>query len=1101
MSDQLGNSKTVNVTGVTQDRISTTLRWKEGVSTTYSVDHANMAATDLFEVYDANNDKVANPTIKLVSSDSAKIDIITVDSKDYIDFLCGDDAPITITAKYAGDATYAAATDLGQSITVNKISDAIWWSGVKDDNKIHLWTDSVIPTTFASANTAIASYSVAAVNPYLTVTEDEGVYTLHTGVPGEVVLTATSTGDDCAYDAVSSNKTIVVEARPHGIIWNQDLEGIQTDELGNLSRRIILNAYAVDAQGDSTNVPISYAITGGGVFASIVNGNELVLNVTNLASAIETTITATTTVGSKYAIVSETKTVRVVKWGTNTASSANSTSDIKDGKIVINSPHAIFTFSGATDITEFGYTGLLYGSKPEGYKLAQAFDSGDGSKTYNFSWVSTNANCSIQVTKISFWVKAYNSNAANHNYAKVSFDGANEVSVGTAAMTANTGDYAPFSKEAAFTNNVPVVCRVTTGNNFDYYIKNIAIEYIVYTTAPSATSGIASVNRTINATDDPKTVDIRPFFQYATPAPDDFRYSYEIVGAPEHAHLLADGYTFWADAVGDYTVRAKVNMEKDHRESEWGSEKTIHVNKVPYVFNNSVADKEWQTTGNWTIGTWPITNLPTEDDDVIVQGHLTIDEEIAVNSVTIEAGEGRIVEIAPTGGLTVGAGGITGATKDNLKLKAGTTGETKGQTGYLRISPEYTGAMPQATIEMLRQGYTNGAVTTGSFKMTGTSAWQYVGCPVEKEGILLKKIIGGWINSWDEESGAWINNRATLETKPFVGVANSQSIDPSGAINAFKGQLINVKTEHEIPLTYHGDSPMAGWNLLANSFAAPIDIKKMLDDNAGADIEQTIYLFNTGNTSDVSGESGTYTVVTKALAGTTVADVEYQGVIPAMQGFFVKANSNCNFRFNYTNAVWNATYAAGSENTPMRVNRRSDNSDKQVLSISMEANGQRDKVLLIEQEDYSTEFENGYDAHYMPVGGFNVFAVEGDDHLAVDATNSIIGTRVGVRTGEETAYTLVFSHVNSEEEMMLWDTEADEKVEIREGGMYTFFAEPNSEITGRFIIVEAEAPEIATGVEDVQGDAKVHKFIKDDKLFILKNGVLYDATGMRVRQE
>ena len=183
----------------------------------------------------------------------------------------------------------------------------------------------------------------------------------------------------------------------------------------------------------------------------------------------------------------------------------------------------------------------------------------------------------------------------------------------------------------------------------------------------------------------------------------------------------------------------------------------------------------------------------------------------------------------------------------------------------------------------------------------------------------------------------------------------------------------------------------------------------------------------------------------------------------------------------------------------MRVNRRSDNSDKQVLSISMEANGQRDKVLLIEQEDYSTEFENGYDAHYMPVGGFNVFAVEGDDHLAVDATNSLVGTRVGVRTGEETAYTMTFSHVNSDDDLMLWDIEAEEKVEISEGQTYTFFAEPNSEITGRFIIVEAEATEIATGVEDVQEDARVHKFIKDDKLFILKNGVLYDATGMRVQ--
>ena len=543
-------------------------------------------------------------------------------------------------------------------------------------------------------------------------------------------------------------------------------------------------------------------------------------------------------------------------------------------------------------------------------------------------------------------------------------------------------------------------------------------------------------------------------------------------------------------SVGTHTVTLLFTPTEGEKYTTCTCEVDVEILPKAITFNNGSGDSKWETVDNWSVAG------VDENSAVTIAGHLVIDEEVAVYSLVIS--EEGTVTIDPEGGLTVGAGGIAGATAEKLILKAGTEGVTKGQTGYLRISPDYTGAMPEATVELLRQAYSN-AYTQTNFSAFGTMNWQYVGCPLEHTGKKVKEVVGGWINSWNESTGQWVNNKSTLEIRPFAGFANSQSANAAGALTRFNGKLVDNKTKYDIPLTYTDASPMAGWNLLANSFAAPIDIKKMLDDNAGADIEQTIYLFNTGNTSDVSGESGTYTVVTKALAGTTVADVEYQGVIPAMQGFFVKANSNCNFRFNYTNAVWNATYAAGSENTPMRVNRRSDNSDKQVLSISMEANGQRDKVLLIEQEDYSTEFENGYDAHYMPVGGFNVFAVEGDDHLAVDATNSIIGTRVGVRTGEETAYTLVFSHVNSEEEMMLWDTEADEKVEIREGGMYTFFAEPNSEITGRFIIVEAEAPEIATGVEDVQGDAKVHKFIKDDKLFILKNGVLYDATGMRVR--
>ena len=220
-----------------------------------------------------------------------------------------------------------------------------------------------------------------------------------------------------------------------------------------------------------------------------------------------------------------------------------------------------------------------------------------------------------------------------------------------------------------------------------------------------------------------------------------------------------------------------------------------------------------------------------------------------------------------------------------------------------------------------------------------------------------------------------------------------------------------------------------------------------------------------------------------------------------MQGFFVKAKQACNFTFNYENAVWKATYEDESENTSMRTPKRSGASEKQVVSVSLEANNQHDKLLLIEDEDYLPEFENGYDAHIMPVGGFNIFTVEGEnDYLAIDATNSILGTRVGVRTGEETAYTMTFSHVDSQEELALYDSETEQTIDIYEGTQYTFFAEPNAMITERFeIVARADAPAITTGVDKVENGAKVHKFIKGNQLFILKNGVLYNATGAVVR--
>ena len=82
--------------------------------------------------------------------------------------------------------------------------------------------------------------------------------------------------------------------------------------------------------------------------------------------------------------------------------------------------------------------------------------------------------------------------------------------------------------------------------------------------------------------------------------------------------------------------------------------------------------------------------------------------------------------------------------------------------------------------------------------------------------------------------------------------------------------------------------------------------------------------------------------------------------------------------------------------------------------------GWHDNLYLLESEKYNTAFESGYDARKKMSGSLNVFAVEDDAQLAVDATNSIIGTRVGVRTGAETAYTFVFSHLQSENGLALY---------------------------------------------------------------------------------
>ena len=763
-------------------------------------------------------------------------------------------------------------------------------------------------------------------------------------------------------------------------------------------------------------------------------------------------------------------------------SSANSSADIENGNIVLKTPHATFTFSGATSI-------YYYGS--DGYALASDF--GKGRRNYSFTWTAKNLDCLIQVTRITFWSKAYYWVAWDHGKGKVEFAGDAGKAVGTAALTCYEDDYAKFDKTASFSSGVPFVC-VSEGPDFDFYIKNITIEYTVTAKAPTASDRTIYVTQNLSAKN---TVDIHSMFSMTDPA-SDFTYTYELIDT-ENANLEG-GNMFWSSVVGDYRVRAKVNAGDDHFASAW-STATIHVIRRTFIFDGSgVSIKEhWINDDNWEIN-----ETPTAEDIAIIRHNAEITDEVSVYSVTID--DGYSLTIAPTGGLTVGAGGISGATKDNFFIRAEKDAKSarKGQTGYLRVSPEFAGAMPTATVELFTVGYYD--MSAENHNELGK--WQFIGYPVEDDAIAKAVFSKSWLYNWNATSQEWENNRKTYVLQPFEGYATSQYRDENGLLVTFTGELVAPATK-ELTLTYNAGSEFTH-NVRANSFVAPIDITKF-EDADFVNAERAIYIFNTGSQHDVEALAslkggsvdapGQYIAIPVGTARAMRAAFSTPTVIAPMQGFCVHATSaGASVTLDYDKIIWRGDYAENS-NSPLRVGARNKaNEDVQSLRVSVYSENGADNLYLLESEQYDNAYENGYDARKKNEGELNVFAVEGDDLLSVDATNSILGTRVGVRTGAETAYTFAFSHLNSENELALLDNETNEKIDINEGTEYTFFAEPNSVIAERFQIVErADAPAIATDVKNVGNEVKAHKFIKDNQLYILKNGVLYTATGAVVR--
>lgn len=536
-----------------------------------------------------------------------------------------------------------------------------------------------------------------------------------------------------------------------------------------------------------------------------------------------------------------------------------------------------------------------------------------------------------------------------------------------------------------------------------------------------------------------------------------------------------------------------------------------------WIFNGTNSDHSDDATS------WNKESVPGENDDVLINAPMVVSGgELKVKSLTInweDKGKGiPAVTVNPDGGLTVGEGGLDAIKLDNpvenLVLKAGETGETKGQTGFLRIHPNSAEPMPEATVELYSIGYYDMTVDDRN----DVGRWQFVGSPLANPVAAKAIYTESFLYEWDTLKGDWVNNRKKGVLKPFLGYSTSQYMSEDGMKVTYAGELVSNEEPAAIELAYNGGDKISH-NMLANSFTAPIDITKFeITDFANA--EAAIYLFNTGSRNDIAnlesmddgskgGETfntpGQYIHIPVGKIGEMKSAFNQMPTsIAPLQGFCVHATgANPKITMDYSKLVWGGDYSKNG-NGPLRVAARDMSEYGQVrsLCVTLYGGGLADNLYMLESEENNPYFENGQDARKMMSGALNIFSVAGEDELAVDATNSFIGTRVGVRTGEETMYTMFFTHLNSGNELALLDRETEQITEITENAEYTFFAEPNSTITNRFEIIEwdgSNKPGIATGVENVENGTKVHKFIKDNQLFILKNGVLYNATGVLVR--
>ena len=690
------------------------------------------------------------------------------------------------------------------------------------------------------------------------------------------------------------------------IRWNQNLMGYIAAEDGTINETTLLTAYAVDSLGRRTNTAIHYTIDDTDIAETVDNGDGTCS--IHIKATGTTYIHATTAESDIYATATATREVRASRYGEPC------------GSLALYAPDEISLYT----IDQSDAMPL----------------SGEGE----------------QLT-----FEAYRQwGGFNYFYVQYSTDnGANWSDLDNTSLTTDYKEYGPYAIPEGTTH---IRFATKTGATLRKYIRHIQVtqkSYLTTTTAEVSVEGY--INRAFADTIRVQYSDV-PIVQYSLTQ----HHGGVAVLVPQETVDNSCGdygvYTFVLKGTAAQPFQSKDTLVFYTADGH-SVEVPVRFNVVSEpTFTFEVAEGDWGTSTLWTYNMRQDHGLlPTAASPVEIAQPVTISTNVEAYSVVLK--DGGKITIAPTGGLTVYAGGITGADKDNLTIESNSTG-----AGFFRMSPEAETAMPEATILYTTQS----TLDTGADK---DATWQYAGAPVA--GVYFDKNAQTWISRWDEQQG-WIEETEAFEMTPFAGYTITQYGQPTYAL---AGQLINA--DQDIVLSHKA----AGDNVFANSYAAPIDVKNFTVEDFDEGIERTFYLFNAGswnqwNAGEADGTNlgkngddtpGHYCAIPVLLA--SQYDDRYDiTTIPPMSGVYVVATTDgATIHLNYGKHVW---HAQGVLNEPMRAQQRHTGVAARRLRVQVNsAHSGADRIYLFEDATYSADYDNGYDAVKQVADGLaNLYA-------------------------------------------------------------------------------------------------------------------------------
>jgi len=409
------------------------------------------------------------------------------------------------------------------------------------------------------------------------------------------------------------------------------------------------------------------------------------------------------------------------------------------------------------------------------------------------------------------------------------------------------------------------------------------------------------------------------------------------------------------------------------------------------------------------------------------------------NGLDVSGNAEVVVEAGST--VVVGEGGIIAEKPENIVISA----DENGSASLLLDPKVIVNTTPNLTVKMKAKdiGWINGAGGKEYF-------WHRFALPIQEASSWVKNPNKStYVFGWNYSANDWEQLSALTQMKPFKGYTLSADFEGLGDVEyTFTGQLAG-NTNNDLQFSRNG------FNFFGNSYTGYIDILALVDQIMGDNkIDGTVWVW---------GDDQQYHAV--PLMTLREGGNVYATEIAPMQTFIMKQNGgvNASTELNYASAVWGNPRYGNSSPAPRRVVA---NETTRMRIVVTAENGKSDFVMFSEEDRFSDAFEKGYDSEkYMNEKALNMYATVNDVDYSVIATDNLAGKALTIQTVASVNYTMSFAKVNGET-YAIRDLMTNIVTPMTEGNTYTFAAQPNTTIEGRFVIVPMQ--NMPTDVETVE---------------------------------